>query len=128
MEQRCPGCGYLIHDAQFHMDHRLCRYDGNAPWQAEPFSSEQIDARKKELHTMLAKEVRDAADIVKFRALAREAASDPEPMPADSRCPIDLISEWSAWMNRAIERARRIAALHKESASSLAPQTPPRPS
>lgn len=63
------------------------------------------------------RQLRDESDLREFRALARAAAADPEPMPADSRCPIDLISEWSAWMNRAIERARRIAALHKEQSS-----------
>lgn len=32
-EKRCGSCGYTEEDAKFHMDHRLCKNDGNAPWQ-----------------------------------------------------------------------------------------------
>ena len=30
---KCPTCGYTKRDAQMHMDHHLCKNDGNAPWQ-----------------------------------------------------------------------------------------------
>ena len=29
---RCLSCGYTKEDAQFHMDHYLCRNYGKAPW------------------------------------------------------------------------------------------------
>ena len=30
---RCLSCGYTKEDAQFHMDHYLCRNYGKAPWE-----------------------------------------------------------------------------------------------
>lgn len=30
---RCPSCGYTKEDAQFNMDHHLCKNAGNAPWE-----------------------------------------------------------------------------------------------
>lgn len=35
-EELCPACGYTQRDAQIHMDHQLCKNDGNAPWQQSP--------------------------------------------------------------------------------------------
>jgi Protein of unknown function (DUF551) len=32
----CPVCGYTKEDAQFNMDHYLCKNDGKAPWQNPP--------------------------------------------------------------------------------------------
>jgi hypothetical protein len=33
---RCASCGYTEADAKFNGDHRLCKNDGNAPWQKGP--------------------------------------------------------------------------------------------
>jgi hypothetical protein len=32
-QEQCPSCGYTEDDAKLHGDHRLCKNDGNAPWQ-----------------------------------------------------------------------------------------------
>lgn len=73
-EPKCPECGYTAEDAAIHLDHRLCRNDGNAPWQEKPLRAEQVEANKMELLRMLSNAKQDAADLVAFRALAKEAA------------------------------------------------------
>jgi hypothetical protein len=42
---RCESCGYTEDDAKLHGDHRLCKNDGNAPWQKKqdrPWSSPEV--------------------------------------------------------------------------------------
>ncbi len=71
---KCPECGYTAEDAATHLDHRLCRNDGNAPWQAKPFGAEQLEKNKRELLAMLSNAKRDQEDLAAFRALAKRTA------------------------------------------------------
>jgi hypothetical protein len=44
--ERCMECGYTEQDAQLHMDHRLCKNAGNAPWEKRKRVAERGDTMK----------------------------------------------------------------------------------
>lgn len=46
-KDHCYLCGYTKDDAAFHMDHHLCKNDGNAPWQNESVPPKTEAAQEK---------------------------------------------------------------------------------